>query len=368
MRQLNGEQREAAVASRRMLYDQLPSRALVVAVQAGVPDLLAEGALAVDAIAERTGTDVSALNRLLRGLSVFGVFEEISERVYGLTPLGKALTLKHPASVQPSAQLIAGLFGSAWDDLLETVRTGTSPLERAHGASLFTLMEQDDELRAVFDDSQGRGLVLELDEILRYIDFSGYGTVVDVGGSDGTFLRRILEQHLDLRGICFDLPTSVARQSEARRSEARQLEARRSEGAEGGDPLGDRYSVAAGSFFESVPAGGDLYLLSHILHDWDDDKAVQILRTVRAAMADSATVMIVDLIGADLGQRDEWLRTAAVMDLYMLSLFGGTGGQERTTAQVESLLSKAGFRVNRVDALPSGMNVIRAVPADAAGA
>lgn len=357
MRQLNGEQREAAVASRRMLYDQLPSRVLVVAVQAGIPDLLAEGALAVDAIAERTGTDVSALNRLLRSLSVFGVFEEISERVYGLTPLGKALTLNHPASVQPSAKLISGLFGSAWDDLLETVRTGTSPLERAHGASLFTLMERDDELRAVFDDSQGRGLVLELDEILRYIDFSTYGTVVDVGGSDGTFLRRILEQYPGLRGICFDLPTSVAQQAEA-------LKAR---GA-GGDPLGDRYSVVAGSFFETVPTGGDLYLLSHIIHDWDDDKAVQILRTVRAAMTDSATVMIVDLIGADLGQRDEWLRTAAVMDLYMLSLFGGTGGQERTTAQVEALLAKAGFRVNRVDALPSGMNVIRAVPTDAAGA
>lgn len=357
MRQLNGEQREAAVASRRMLYDQLPSRALVVAVQAGIPDLLAEGALAVDAIAERTGTDVSALNRLLRSLSVFGVFEEISERVYGLTPLGKALTLSHPASVQPSAKLISGLFGSAWDDLLETVRTGTSPLERAHGASLFTLMERDDELRAVFDDSQGRGLVLELDEILRYIDFSAYGTVVDVGGSDGTFLRRILERHPGLRGICFDLPTSVAQQAEALKS-----------GRAGGDPLGDRYSVVAGSFFESVPPGGDLYLLSHIIHDWDDDKAVQILRTVRAAMTDSATVMIVDLIGADLGQRDDWLRTAAVMDLYMLSLFGGTGGQERTTAQVESLLAKAGFRVNRVDALPSGMNVIRAVPADPAGA
>ncbi|WP_326585334.1 acetylserotonin O-methyltransferase [Streptomyces sp. NBC_00481] len=351
MRQLNGEQREAAVASRRMLYDQLPSRALVVVVQIGVPDLLAEGPLAVDVIAERTGTDAAALNRLLRALAVLGAFEEVAERVYGLTALGRALTLDHPASVQPSAKLVAGVFGSAWDDLLQTVRTGTSPLERARGASLFTLMERDDELRRVFDDSQGRGLVLELDELLRYVDFSGYGTVVDVGGSDGTFLRRILEKHPQTRGICFDLPGSVS------------LQAQRAEP----DPLADRYRVVGGSFFDSVPGGGDLYLLSHILHDWDDDKAVQILRTVRAAMTDSSTVMIVDLIGAGLGQRDEWLRTAAVMDLYMLSLFGGTGGQERTTAQVESLLSKAGFRVSRVDALPSGMNVIRAVPAEATG-
>ncbi|MDG4860355.1 methyltransferase [Streptomyces sp. T-3] len=348
MRQLNGEQREAAVAARRMLYDQLPSRALVVATQAGVPDLLADGPLSVDVIAERTGTDVSAIGRLLRSLAVFGVFEEISERVYALTPLGETLTPAHPASVRPSATLVAGLFGSAWDELLTTVRTGTSPLERNHGASLFTLMEQDGELRGTFDDSQGRGLVLEVDEILRFVDFSSYGTVVDVGGSDGTFLRRILEANQGLRGICFDLPKSVSLQSERLES----------------DPLADRYSVVAGDFFESVPAGGDLYLLSHIIHDWDDEKAVQILRTVRAAMSDSAAVMVVDLIAADRGQRDEWLRTAAVMDLYMLSLFGGTGGQERTTAQVEALLSKAGFTVNRVDALPSGMNVIRAVPAN----
>ncbi|MEV6684124.1 methyltransferase [Streptomyces sp. NPDC051130] len=347
MYELSAEQREAAAVMRRLLYAQLPSRALVVVAQLGIADMLAEGPTDIATLAERTGTDAVALARLLRSLAVFGVFEEGAEQVYALTPLGEALTSGHPASALPSATLVAGQFGAAWDQLLETVRTGQSPFERSRGISLFTHMEQDEELRAVFDDSQGRGLALELDEILRAIDFSGYPTVVDVGGSDGTFLRKILEAHPGISGIVFDLPGSTSLQAERT---AR-------------DPLEGRYSVATGDFFDSVPAGGDLYLLSHILHDWDDDRAVQILRTCRTAMSDDATLMVVDLIAADRGQRDERLHTAALMDLYMLSLFGGNGGQERTAAQVEVLLGKAGFRITRVDALPSGMNVIRAVPA-----
>ncbi|MEU3722478.1 methyltransferase [Streptomyces sp. NPDC031705] len=346
MYELSAEQREAAAAVRRLLYAQLPSRALVVVAQLGVPDLLAEGPLDISAIAERTGTDAVALARLLRGLAVFGLFEEGVGQVYSLTPLGEALTSGHPASALPSATLVAGQFGEAWDRLLETVQSGQSPFERSRGVSLFTHMEQDEELRATFDDSQGRGLALELDEILRSIDFSVYPTVVDVGGSDGTFLRKILAAHPSIRGVVFDLPSSTSLQAERTAP----------------DPLEGRYSVATGDFFDSVPEGGDLYLLSHILHDWDDERAVRILRTCRAAMSDDATLMVVDLIAADRGQRDERLHTAALMDLYMLSLFGGNGGQERTAAQVEVLLDKAGFRITRVDALPSGMNVIRAVP------
>lgn len=346
MHELSREQREAGIELRRLLYAQLPSRALVVAAQLGIPDLLAAQPLDVAAIAERTGTDPVTLGRLLRGLAVFGLFEEGEGQVYSLTSLGEALTSSHPASALPSATLVAGEFGAAWQELLETVRSGKSPFERSQGVPLFTHMEREEGLRAAFDDSQGRGLALELDEILRSIDFSAYGTIVDVGGSDGTFLRSILVAHPGVNGVVFDLPSSTSLQAERT----------------GPDPLDGRYSVATGDFFDSVPEGGDLYLLSHILHDWDDEKAVQILRTCRAAMSESATLMVVDLIAADRGQRDERLQTAALMDLYMLSLFGGTGGQERTAAQVEVLLAKAGFRISRVDSLPSGMNVIRAVP------
>ncbi|MEU9419258.1 methyltransferase [Streptomyces sp. NPDC048272] len=347
MHELSVEHREAGAAVRRILYAQLPSRALVVVAQLGIPDLLADEPLALPTLAERTGTDAATLARLLRSLSVFGLFEESTEQVYSLTPLGEALTSAHPASALPSAKLVAGDFGSAWADLLTTVRTGQSPFERSHGTDLFTHMERDEELRGTFDNSQGCGLTLELDEILREVDFSPYSTVVDVGGSDGTFLRRVLEATPGINGIVFDLPSSTSRLLKQSAP----------------DPLSGRYSVITGDFFEKVPEGGDLYLLSHILHDWDDDKAVEILKTCRAAMSDTASLMVVDLVAADRGQHDERLHTAALMDLYMLSLFGGTGGQERTAAQVEVLLEKAGFRLTQVDALPSGMNVIHAIPA-----
>lgn len=348
MEGLTAEQRAAAVSVRRMLYAQLTSRALGVVAHLGIPDLLADQPLGIREISARTGTDTGSLARLLRSLTVFGVFREHPGQVFALTSVGEALTSGHPSSALPTALLVSGEFGDAWGQLLETVRTGSSPFERILDTSLFAYMEteQGSSLRETFDDSQKYGLVLELDEILKLVDFSPYNTIIDIGGGEGTFLKRILDRCPDSTGVIFDLPGSVSL------ANSRPAE----------DQLSGRYTMVPGSFFEDVPEGGDLYLLSHILHDWDDENAVRILRTCRRAMASQSTLMIIDLIAPEAGQADQGLHTAALMDLYMLSLFGGTGGQERTAEQVGDLLAKAGFRVAEVRALPSGMHVIRAIP------
>jgi hypothetical protein len=264
--------------------------------------------------------------------------------VFALTAMGQALTSSHPASARPSALLVAGEFGDAWTQLLQTVHTGRSPFERRHGTSLFGHMERTPALRGIFDDSQAHGLAMELDEIMRFVDFSPYHAIVDIGGGGGAFLKRILAANPAATGVLFDLPGSAFPH---------------------GDPPARNptvpYAVVTGDFFQEVPGGGDLYLLSHILHDWDDERCVQILRTCRRAMVGPATIMIVDLVAADPGGGDARARAAALMDLYMLSLFGGGGGRERTSTQLDTLLTKAGFRITRVDDLPSGMSAIRAV-------
>jgi hypothetical protein len=348
MENLSVEQRAAAVTVRRMLYAQLTSRALGVAAQLGIPDLLAGQPLGIREISARTGTDTDSLTRLLRSLAVFGVFQERPGQVFALTPMGEALTSGHPSSALHTALLVSGEFGDAWGQLLETVRTGRSPFERIHATSLFAYLETEQArtLRATFDDSQKYGLVLEVDEILHLVDFSPYHTVIDIGGGEGTFLKRILDRFPDTTGMIFDLPGSATLANSQPPEEH----------------LSERCTVVPGNFFEEVPEGGDLYLLSHILHDWCDESAVRILQTCRRAMASQATLMVVDLVAPEDGQADERLHTAALMDLYMLSLFGGTGGQERTAEHVGGLLVKAGFRVAEVHALPSGMHVIRAVP------
>lgn len=348
MERLGVEQRAAAVLVRQMLYAQLTSRALGVVAHLGIPDLLAQQPLAVSEISARTGTDTGSLGRLLRSLTAFGVFREYPGQVFALTSVGETLTSGHPSSALPSALLVCGEFGDAWSHLLETVRTGRSPFETMHGKSLFAYMEteQAGSLRETFDDSQKRGLMLELDEILELVDFSPYRTIVDIGGGEGTFIKRILDRYPDLTGVIFDLPGSVSLANSRSAKEQ----------------LCGRYTIVSGSFFEGVPEDGDLYLLSHILHDWDDENAVRILQTCRRAMASQATLMIIDLIRPEPGQADPGLQTAALMDLYMLSLFGGAGGQERTAEQVGGLLTKAGLRVVEVRALPSGMHVIGAVP------
>jgi hypothetical protein len=212
--------------------------------------------------------------------------------------------------------------------------------------SLFDYLERNLELHQAFDLSQAAGLALELGEMLRYVDFSDYPTVVDIGGGDGAFIGSVLRAWPELRGVLFDLPTSVSR-AEIRLSELAVL---------------DRCVLAGGDFFKEVPRGGDLYLLSHILHDWDDESAGCILSSCRQAMdGTTATLMIVDLIAADHGEQDPRMRSAALMDLYMLSLFGGSGGRERSTEQLTALLDKTGFTLAGLEILPSGMGVLRAV-------
>lgn len=360
MQKLSSTERVAAVTARELLYGQLAGRALAAAAELGIPALLAERPSTTADLAERVGADAGSVGRLMRALAVFDVFAEDETGAYALTPLGAALTPDHPASALPSALLVAGEFGAAWDRLVRTVRSGRSPFLDDHGTDPFTLMESPGgaRLRATFDSSQRFGLALELDEIMRHVDFSGYRTVVDIGGGDGAFIRRVLDAHPDVRGVLFDLPGSVARADEP----AGRAPAGREEGR--ARAREERLSVVAGDFFEQVPEGGDLYLLSHILHDWDDENAVRILRTCRRAMAPAATLMVVDLTAADGGDRGPESRAAALMDLYMLSLFGGGGGQERTAAEVRALLAKARLRVSGTHALPSGMQVISAVPED----
>ncbi|MCP2257812.1 dimerization domain-containing protein [Streptoalloteichus tenebrarius] len=335
-----------AARMREMLFAQLVSRCLCAVTQLAVPDLLAHGPLSADELATRTGAHPAALRRLMRALVMFEVFAEPAPDVFALTPLGATLRWDAPASARPSALLVGDVVGTTWNELTRAVRTGRPAFREAFGTSFFDYLEQRPEVRGIFASSQAEGLALEIDEILAHAWFPERGLIVDVGGGDGAFLTRVLDAHPLASGIVFDLPATAA------------LAARRV--AERG--LGDRCVARSGDFFTAVPTGGNLYLLSHVLHDWSDADALRLLRVCVAAMPDHATLLVIDLVTAERGESDPGYRYAALLDLYMLSLFGGDGGRERTRGEFVSLLRAAGLVDVQVRRLPSGMGVITARP------
>ncbi|WP_245685546.1 acetylserotonin O-methyltransferase [Streptomyces yerevanensis] len=336
---------ENAARMRMLLYGQLISRALCVAVRLGVPGILAERRRTAEDVARTVSAHPVAMRRLLRALTAFEVFTQDDAGRYALTPLGGALCPDEPGSAEPTALLVGHEVGATWTELAHTIRTGESAFVKVHGSSLFDYLEGQPDTREAFDRSQATGLSLELDEVFDAVDFSGFPLVVDVGGGDGALLTRLLRSTPGSTGVLVDLPGTVPL-ADKRIAE---------EGVE------DRCTAVTGDFFDELPPGGDLYLLSHVLHDWDDDRASAILRTVRAAMPPGSRLKVIDLVtDADGAADSAAVRMPALMDLYMLSLFGASGGKERTKDEFAALLTGAGLRCEEIKVLPSGMAVITA--------
>jgi O-methyltransferase domain len=288
-------------------------------VSVGVPELLADGPLPVAELADRCGADAPTLARLLRSVAGLGLVRSVSPGTYELTEAGGALlgsrelhAIEHDLDPEISRAL---------SDIVETVRTGQSPFTQRHG-SLYDYL-------AAHPDAPGAGAFDKLmtanhgqlaTELARADQFDGLRTLVDVGGGVGTFLAEILRAHPDLRGTLVELDRAVPAAKEY-------LTAR---------GVGGQAEVVGGDFFEAVPAGADAYLLAHILHNWDDARAIAILRVVRAAMPSNARLLIVEVLLPD----DDSSHFGKDLDVVLLTVHFG---QERSKSEYDALLTAAGF-------------------------
>ncbi|MEV7023385.1 methyltransferase [Kitasatospora sp. NPDC093558] len=347
---LDPETHDHATRMRMLLYGQLVSRVICTAVRLGVPEALAERSRSAEELALQLVGHAVSLDRLLRALVPFGVFTEEADGTFALTALGRTLLPETPGTAQPTALLLAGEVGRTWTDLEHTVRTGDSAFRRQFGRDLFEYLEQQPERREVFDRSQEAGLRLELDEVFDAVGFERYPWIVDVGGGNGHLLCELLARTPGSTGTVLDLPGTVPL-AEKRIAE---------------EGLTRRCTAVAGDFFAHVTPGADLYILSHVLHDWGWARAVDILRTCAAAMPAHGRLMVIDLVTDGAGPDGSGTegavphRLPAVMDVYMLSLFGAAGGRERTRAEFAALLADAGLESEETKVLPSGMAVITA--------
>ncbi|TDT97564.1 O-methyltransferase [Streptomyces sp. 846.5] len=326
---------EDAALMRALIYGHLLSRGICVAAQLGIPERLEQGPRSAEELAEASGACPQNLRRLLSGLVAFDVFVERADGAFELAPLGRTLTADAPGSVLPTALVVGAEIGDSWNGMEASVRTGHCAFDVRFGTDFFSYLSSRPRLREDFYSSQAAGLRLELDGIARLVRPVGDQQVVDVGGGDGALLAGLLTRFPEARGLLVDQPDAVAAAAE-RFGEA---------------GLARRCAAVVGDFFEEVPGGGDVYLLRHILHDWDDESCLRILRTCRRLMPESARLVVIETLMAVPGADRATRRAAALMDLYMMSV---VNGRERKLDELVRLLDESGFCHDEVAEVAAG--------------
>ncbi len=313
---------------------------IYVAVRLGIPDLLTDGPKSIGALAAAVDADPSALYRLLRALASVGIFAEDSRGSFALTPVAELLRSDVPGSFRPFVLSYGeSWWWEAWGSLLHSVQTGETAFDHVHGRSLFEYLDQNAQAAKVFNANMTSMTTAEAQHIVATYDFSGTRLLVDVGGGHGALTTAILKTHPNIRAVLFDLPSLVAG-------------ARMWLDSAG---IGDRCEVIGGDFFESIPQDGDTYLLKDVLHNWEDDHAVAILKKCHAFMPHSAKLLVIERI-IPPGNTPS---PGKLIDISMLVM---TGGRERTEPEYRALLQMAAFSVE--DILPSdaGINIVVAMP------
>jgi len=307
----------------------------------GIPDYC-DGPRTADEIARATGTHAPSIYRLLRTSAGIGFFVEDADRRFSLTTLGAALRSDAPGRGRSMVRSLVGPLGwSTNAETLHALRTGETAAEKALGLPLFDFLASAPAEGTLFNETMIAFHGAEPAAVVAAYDFSDTGTLVDVGGGTGHLLATILRANPHLRGVLYDRPQVAG--------EARTLLAERG--------LADRCQVVEGDFFESVPPGGDVYMMSHIIHDWDEARCLTILDNCRRALPANGRVLIFEMVippGNDP-------HPSKILDLCMLAF---TGGQERTDAEYASLLERAGLTMTRIVPTASAVSIIEARAGD----
>lgn len=318
------------------------TQAVYVAAELRLPDLLANGTKSPDELAKATESHAPSLRRLLRALVTLDLCTEREDGSFELTPMGALLRSDREDSLRAWAVYCGKYQWPTWGNLLYSVQTGESARERLIGTAGFEYLNQDSERAEVFNRAMAELTRRVAREVARAYDFTGMSQIVDVGGGHGELLSAILGTYPHLRGVLFDLPHAI----ETARPFLEQA------------GVIKRCEWVAGSFFDAVPGGADAYLLKSIIHDWDDERSVAILKTCREAMTPAAKLLLVERIIPEGLEASPQHQSVAAADLNMLV---GPGGRERTEADFKALLNAAGFRLSQVLSIGPNSGVIEGV-------
>jgi hypothetical protein len=313
------------------------ARATCVAAEFGIPDLLKSGPKKNEQLAEVMGLHAPSLYRLMRALSSVGVFSQDEQQRFALTPLGAALCSDGPRSLRSFAiELLGRNHYVSWEKLGYSVKTGGTAFNHVYGASKWQYHAKHPGEARIYDAAMAGFNTVTSDVIVASYDFSSVGTIVDLGGGDGSVLVGVLKAHPHLQGVLADLPHVIDGAWQRIKREG----------------LDDRCVVVPADFFKLIPKG-DVYLLKWIIHDWDDESAQIILQNCCAAMAHTDRLLLIESV---IGPENNTCFTK-FMDLAMLVM---TGGRERTETEYRALLGRAGLKLTRIIPTKTEMSLIEA--------
>lgn len=315
------------------------SRCIYVAAKLGIADLVKDGPKTAAELAAATGTDAPSLFRVMRALASVGVFSHDAGDLFAITPLSETLRTDIRGSLRAFAMTELGEeHYPAWGELMHSVRTGQIAFNHAFGVDIWEFFASHPDNAKIFNDAMS-GMTAQANEaILSKYEFAGIRTLIDVGGGHGSLITSILPRHAGMNGVLFDSPQVI-------------------EGAlaaVSASGVGDRCRLVGGNFFESVPAGGDAIILKWIIHDWNDEQCVTILRNCHRALAENGKLILVEAV-VPAGNEPHFSK---FIDLNMLVM---TGGRERTEEEFRALYEASGFRLTRVVATESPFSVIEGV-------
>jgi len=315
------------------------SQVTYVIAKLGIADRLAESPRTADELAAAVSVNADRLGRMLRLAAYYGLVAEVSGHRFELTTIGRPLCTGVAGSVKATAVMLGEEHYRAWADLLHSVRTGEPAFDHVFGAPFFDYMTTHPETQATFDAAMSDGVDVILTSLADKYDYAKSRVLVDVGGGNGSLAAVILRRHPHLEAVIYDQPQVLEAADQYLTAAG----------------VRSRCRLVQGNFFESVPEGADAYLLSNILHDWDDGRALRILKNCRAAMAPQGAVLLVESVIPEHGQPSR----AAMFDVNMMVVLTG---RERTEEQYRALLAAAHFQLAKVTPIGGGESLIEARP------
>lgn len=316
------------------------SQAVYAAAKLGIADLLADCPKSCEEIASATGADGSSLFRLMRALASLGVLAMEDRNRFRLAEIGAPLQSGKPGSLRSMILTLGEEHYQAWGRILYSIQSGKPAFDRVFNTPLFEYLENNSQAADIFNDAMTDFTSQAALAIVIAYDFSPIGTAVDIGGGQGALISAILRSNQGMTGIIFDSPSVVGKARE------RIVIA----------GLAGRCQTIAGNFLESVPNGADAYLLKNVLHDWDDDSAIAILKNCRRAMNDFGRLLVIEVLLPESPKPS----FGSLLDLNMLVM---SGGRERTEAEYRRLFDASGFLLTKVIATMAPISVIEAIPA-----
>ena len=327
---MNNEQKQASNHMMQFITAKWISKPIYVATKLGIADILEEGAKTIDEIAEITKSHSPYLYRIMRALAGFGIFSEDDEKRFQLTPFAECLQKDKMAPMV--LMFLSDWHNKAWDNLLYSVQTGKIAFEKAHGEPCFEWFKSNPDAAEVFNSANSLKAAATHSIILQSYDFSMFKKVADIGGGYGGLMIEILKAYPSMEGIIADTSLVIEKTKNILKI----------------NNLDQRCNVEDCDFFKEISKGNDAYILSHILHDWDDERSKIILDNCYRAMGSESKLLIVEMIVPSLNV----MSISKLLDLEVLVMGGGC---ERTEEEYKSLLDQSGFVINRI--IPTEENI-----------